>query len=69
MTNQDNTQPRDVGEFESIIERAKATLEKLNTQENTLKDSLALYEEGMRCLKDAQAILEQAKLQYQEIKD
>lgn len=59
----------DVQDFEAVVERAREMLEKLNTQENTLKDSLALYEEGMRCLKSAQKILEQAQLQYQEIKD
>ena len=56
-------------EFETMLEKAKAVLNKLNSQEVTLKESLALYESGMRYLKDAQEILEQAKLQYQEFKD
>lgn len=56
-------------EFETMLEKAKVVLNKLNSQEVTLKESLALYESGMRYLKDAQEILEQAKLQYQEFKD
>lgn len=56
-------------EFETMLEKAKVVLNKLNSQEVTLKESLSLYESGMRYLKDAQEILEQAKLQYQEFKD
>lgn len=56
-------------DFETMLEKAKVVLNKLNSQEVTLKESLALYESGMRYLKDAQEILEQAKLQYQEFKD
>ena len=56
-------------EFETMLEKAKAVLNKLNSQEVTLKESLALSESGMRYLKDAQEILEQAQLQYQEFKD
>ncbi len=52
-----------------MLERAKEVLSKLNAQEITLKESLALYEQGMQSLKNAQEILEQAKLQYQEFKD
>ena len=56
-------------DFEDVLERAKEVLSKLNAQEITLKESLALYEQGMQSLKNAQEILEQAKLQYQEFKD
>ncbi len=56
-------------DFEGMLERAKEVLSKLNAQEITLKESLALYEQGMQSLKNAQEILEQAKLQYQEFKD
>lgn len=55
--------------FEEMLEKAKVVLNKLNSQEVTLKESLALYEKGMQSLKDAEEILEQAKLRYQEIKD
>lgn len=55
--------------FEEMLEKAKVVLNKLNSQEVTLKESLALYEKGMQSLKNAEEILEQAKLRYQEIKD
>lgn len=64
-----DTQESQEYEFETMLEKAKVVLNKLNSQEVTLKESLALYESGMRYLKDAQEILEQAKLQYQEFKD
>lgn len=56
-------------DFEDLLEKAKLVLNKLNTQEITLKESLALYERGMQSLKSAEEILEQAKLRYQEFKD
>lgn len=69
LPNLENTQDTQECEFETMLEKAKVVLNKLNSQEVTLKESLALYESGMRYLKDAQEILEQAKLQYQEFKD
>ncbi|WP_300447235.1 MULTISPECIES: exodeoxyribonuclease VII small subunit [Helicobacter] len=56
-------------DFENLIEKAKVVLNKLNSQEITLKESLALYESGMQSLKSAEEILEKAKLQYQEFKE
>ena len=38
-------------DFEDMLERAKEVLSKLNAQEITLKESLALYEQGMQSLK------------------
>ena len=55
--------------FEEMLEKAKVVLNKLNSQEVTLKESLALYEKGMQSLKNAEEILEQAKLRYQVMKD
>nr|WP_317404421.1 exodeoxyribonuclease VII small subunit [uncultured Helicobacter sp.] len=71
LDSQDSQTPQESqeDEFETMLEKAKVVLNKLNSQEVTLKESLALYESGMRYLKDAQEILEQAKLQYQEFKD
>lgn len=63
------TNTHDVGDFEELLEKAKITLDKLNSQEITLKETLQLYQEGMDSLKNAQEILESAKLQYQEIKE
>lgn len=56
-------------DFENLIEKAKVVLNRLNSQEITLKESLALYESGMQSLKSAEEILEKAKLQYQEFKE
>lgn len=71
LDSQDSQTPQESqdDEFETMLEKAKVVLNKLSSQEVTLKESLALYESGMRYLKDAQEILEQAKLQYQEFKD
>ncbi|MCX2716158.1 exodeoxyribonuclease VII small subunit [Helicobacter sp. MIT 21-1697] len=71
QTNVENKKNEAIQEedFEGMLERAKEVLGKLNAQEITLKESLALYEQGMQSLKNAQEILEQAKLQYQELKD
>ncbi|BDB63706.1 hypothetical protein T36_0145 [Helicobacter cinaedi] len=71
LDSQDSQTPQESqeDEFETMLEKAKVVLNKLNSQEVTLKESLTLYESGMRYLKDAQEILEQAKLQYQEFKD
>lgn len=56
-------------DFETLLQKAKEALNKLNSQEITLQESLNLYKQGMQDLKNAQRILENAKLQYQEIKD
>lgn len=69
MDNEDSINNENVEDFEQLIEKAKFVLNRLNSQEVTLKESLALYESGMKSLKLAQDILEQAKLQYQEFKE
>ncbi len=69
MDNEDSINSENVEDFEQLIEKAKFVLNRLNSQEVTLKESLALYESGMKSLKLAQDILEQAKLQYQEFKE
>lgn len=56
-------------DFETLLQKAKESLNKLNSQDITLQESLNLYKQGMQDLKNAQRILENAKLQYQEIKD
>lgn len=56
-------------DFETLLQKAKDALSKLNAQDITLQESLNLYKQGMQDLKKAQHILENAKLQYQEIKD
>lgn len=66
---QNDAHSTDIQDFEALIEKAKDSLNKLNAQGITLKESLMLYESGMQSLKSAQKILEEAKLQYQEFKE
>ena len=56
-------------EFEQKVQRVKEILEKLNNNELSLKDGMELYKEGISHLKDAQKMLEEAKIQYEEMKD
>ncbi|MEA3373918.1 MAG: exodeoxyribonuclease VII small subunit [Campylobacterota bacterium] len=49
-------------DFESRLEKAKAILEKLMNPEITLETSVKAYEEGMKELKAAQQMLEDAQL-------
>ena len=46
----------------------KKTLETLMSPEITLQNSLKAYEAGMKELREAQQILEDAKIKIQEIK-
>ncbi len=55
-------------DFEKKVEKAKEVLEKLMGQEVTLKESVELYKLGMKELKEAQKMLEEAKLEIEEIK-
>lgn len=55
--------------FEEMVEFAKKVLNKLSSQEITLKESLQLYEQGMESLKKAQNLLENAKIKYQEFQE
>ena len=52
--------------FEDKIEKAKIILEKLINPEITLQDSVLLYKNGMKELEDAQNLLDNAKLEYEE---
>ncbi len=53
--------------FEKKIARAKEILEKLMNPEITLSESVTLYKEGMKELKEATKLLEEAKLQFEEL--
>lgn len=59
----------DLAQFESLISNAKEALNKLNATDISLKEAMELYKKGMQSLKNAQNMLESAKLQYQEFKD
>ncbi len=55
-------------DFETKLENAKAILEKLMNPEITLSESVNAYEEGMKELKDAQKMLEDAQLKVTQIR-
>ncbi len=48
--------------FEEKLAESKAILEKLMNPEVTLEESVKLYEEGLSTIKEAQAMIEEAKL-------
>jgi len=55
--------------FEEQIAKAKEILEKLSKPDITLGEGLRLYKEGMEELKSAQKKLEDAKLEFESIKN
>jgi len=55
--------------FETKLANAKLILEKLMDPSIPMNESVKAYEEGMKELKEAEAMLEQAQLQVQIIKN
>jgi len=47
--------------FEEKLAHSKELLEKLMNPEITLEESVKLYEEGLKNIKEAQALIEEAK--------
>ena len=47
--------------FEEKLEHSKALLEKLMNPEITLEESVKLYEEGLKNIKEARTLIEEAK--------
>ena len=47
--------------FEEKLEHSKEVLEKLMNPEITLEESVKLYEEGFKNIKEAQKLIEEAK--------
>jgi len=47
--------------FEEKLEHSKVLLEKLMNPEITLEESVTLYEEGLKNIKEAQRLIEEAK--------
>lgn len=47
--------------FEEKLEHSKTLLEKLMNPEITLEESVKLYEEGLKNIKEAQKLIEEAK--------
>ena len=53
--------------FEEKLAHSKALLEKLMDQDITLEESVKLYEEGLKNIKEAQQLIENAKMQIEVI--
>ena len=53
--------------FEEKLAHSKILLEKLMDPEITLEQSVKLYEEGLKTIKEAQAMIEDAKLKVETI--
>lgn len=47
--------------FEEKLDNSKVLLEKLMNPEITLEESVTLYEEGLKNIKEAQTLIEEAK--------
>jgi len=54
--------------FETKLDNSKKILEKLMDPEITLEESVKAYDEGMKELRDAQKLLEEAELKITTIK-
>jgi exodeoxyribonuclease VII small subunit len=52
--------------FEDKIKNSKKILEKLINPEITLQESINIYKTGMRELEEAQKLLDDAKIEYEE---
>ncbi len=48
--------------FEEKLDHSKALLDKLMNPEITLEESVKLYEEGLKNIKEAQKLIEEAKI-------
>ena len=53
--------------FENKIEEAKKLLDKLIDPEITLSQSVNVYKDGIKELESAQKLLDEAKLEFQEL--
>lgn len=53
--------------FEEKLIYSKGLLEKLMDPEITLEESVKLYEEGLKTIKEAQVMIEKAKLKVETI--
>ena len=53
--------------FEEKLAYAKEVLEKLMDPEITLEESVKLYEEGLKNIKEAQKLIEEAKMKVSVI--
>jgi exodeoxyribonuclease VII small subunit len=56
-----------VNDFEKKIEKSKKILDKLMNPEISLEESMKLYKDGIKELKEASKMLENAKLEFEEL--
>ncbi len=56
-----------IKDFEKKIELSKEILDKLMDPSITLEESMELYKEGVKELKEASKMLETAKLEFEEL--
>jgi exodeoxyribonuclease VII small subunit len=54
-------------DFETKIDDAKKLLDKLLDPQITLANSVEVYKQGMQKIKEAQDLLDEAKLQFEEL--
>ena len=55
--------------FEQKIDKSKELLEKLMNPEITLSESMKIYKEGMNELKEANELLQKAKIEFEEFQE
>jgi len=55
--------------FETKLEESKEILNRLINPDITLEESLKLYEEGLKRIKSAQKMIEEAKVKIQTIEN
>jgi exodeoxyribonuclease VII small subunit len=55
-------------DFEKRLKEAKELLEKLNDPELTLHEAVEYYKKGLKLLESATKMIEEAKLEFKEIK-
>ncbi|WP_181882562.1 MULTISPECIES: exodeoxyribonuclease VII small subunit [unclassified Helicobacter] len=65
----DSQNSADSQSFEELLESTREVLNQLNSQDISLKDSLALYKQGATMLFQAQKLLESAKLEYETLQN
>ncbi len=53
--------------FEEKLAHSKEILDRLMDRDITLEESIKLYEEGLKSIKDAQNLIEKAKLKIETI--
>ncbi|MCK5110557.1 MAG: exodeoxyribonuclease VII small subunit [Arcobacteraceae bacterium] len=58
---------KEVVNFEDKIKQAKELLDKLIDPEITLQTSVQVYKDGMKELEEAQKLLDEAKLEFEEL--